>query len=391
LNEFNSYESIRYWEEECWKKYFVDSLGQLYKTSSTIIAVKEYLTENLRRPLQEILADDSLFKILLGGLKEDGHLTENGLAVFYNRFFGTGINRFDEFIGRLKAGVSLQTASFNLSGSTEPTPFLNAVDRVIGSLKTISNLIEGKGFLKLKIEETTINRIDDPKGVCEKIRDFLQACLNISPNYNPQTFFINSLYRITRRYMKLVYPKLSSEETFSFVNELLGLSEIIVPEIPDENVRKEYTLWGFDKGSVGYEITVNLVNAIFDIMDLDPVQNFFNVKSERKEYLERALNAWHKALQSNIWSDVMKNLWSMGYSSPSGKWGIFRLDNPHSYPRLATEGRCRLEGVNLKSPSGGSILLTRFLDFMSPQLFLNIGLVDKWYNEIRWQAVVMSE
>jgi hypothetical protein len=391
LSEFNSYENIRYWEEECWKKYFVDGLGQLYKTSSTIIAIKEYLTENLRRPLHEILADDSLFKILLGGLKEDGHFSENGLAVFYNKFFGTGINKFDEFIGRLKAGVPLQAASLNLFGSIESTPFLNAVDKIISSLKTVANLIEGKGLFKLKIEETTINRIDDPKGICEKIRDFLQACLNISPNYNPQTFFITSLYRITRRYMKLVYPKLSSEETFSFVKDLLGLSEIIIPEIPDGNVKNDYTLWGFDRGSVGYEITINLVNAIFDIMDLDFVQSFFDVKSERKKYFEKALNAWHKALQPGIWSDVMKSLWSMGYGSSSEKWGIFRLDNPHSYPRLAAGGTFQLEGIYLKSPMGVPILLTRFLDYMSPQLFLNIGLVDKWYDKVRWQAVVMSE
>jgi hypothetical protein len=390
LSEVNSYENIRYWEEECWRKYFIDILGQLYRTSSTILAIKEYLSEKLNKPLHEILADNALFKILLGGLKEDGCLSEDGLAVFCNKFFGTKIDKFDEFIGRLKAGIPIQKACTGLSGMIEPTPFLNTVDKVVSSLKTISGLFEEKGLMKLKIEETKISHIDDPREVCEKVRDFIQACLNVLPHYNPQTFFITSLYRITRKYMKLAYPKLSNEETFNYIKKLLGLSEIIIPEVPDENIKNEYTLWGFDKGSVGYEITINLVNAIFDIMDLDFVQKFFNIKSERKIYLERALNAWHKTLQPSIWSDIMKELYYIA-SYGSSLVGIYRLDYSTKYPGFAIEGYLKPDGINLKHDSGKTILLTRFLDYVSPQLFLNIGLVDKWYDKIKWQVVVILE
>jgi hypothetical protein len=399
LSELSPYESIKYSDEECWRKYFVDDLGQLYKASSMMIAIREYLARKIGRPLQEVLNEDSLFKILLGGLKEDGSLSEDGLATFYSKLFGTGINNFDEFISRLKAGMPLQTAAMNLYGSIESsTSFLDIVNRIISSLKTIFNQLEGKGFIKFKAEEMTISNIDDPKEVCWRVKDFIQACLRISPNYNPQTFFITSLYRITRKYMKLVYPKLSDNETFNRIKELFGLSEIIIPDLPDENIKNEYTIWGFNKGSIGYEITVNLVNAIFDLTELDSIQKFFNVKSEREIYLERALDALRKAMQPTIWRDITRELWYMESNLLQDKLAIFRLpilmNVLRSFSASAYEGECWIDGIRLKKVGEDkTMLLTRFLDYMSPQLLLNIGFIDKKYDQrnwIRWEAVILG-
>jgi hypothetical protein len=201
---------------------------------------------------------------LLGGLREDGTFSENGLAVFYREIFGTGIDKADEFIGRLKAGMPLEVAAEGLMGVARQTPFLNAVDKVIGSLERVFSLLSGKGFT-VEVKGAALERIKDPNEACEKVRDFLQACLLTSPNYNPQTFFITLLHRITRRYMKLAYPGLSDEGTFNYVKDLLGLSEIIVPETPDESMNEEYTVGGFKEESVGYERLAIMFQAIMTL------------------------------------------------------------------------------------------------------------------------------
>jgi len=387
------YENVRYWDEESWKKYFTEDLGSLYRSSIAVKAIGDWLRREVGRPLKEVLRDGTLFKILLGGLREDGTFSENGLAVFYREIFGTGIDKADEFIGRLKAGMPLEVAAEGLMGAAQQTPFLNAVDKVIGSLERVFRLLRGKGF-KVEVKGAALERVKDPNEACERVRDFLQACLSISPNYNPQTFFIASLYRITRRYMKLAYPRLSDEGTFNYVKDLLGLSKIIVPETPDGSMNEEYTVWGFEEGSVGYEIVVNVVNSAWDVTELDPIKKFFSVKSEREVYFERAINAWLRIASGA--RDVVRE---MGNFDNSSRWGILQLKNPHIHPRASSRaGSCKLDGINLvelrsrrEMLEERKILLTEFLDYLSPQLFLNIGLVDRRYDYIVWGAAIRYE
>ena len=386
---------IKYWDEDAWRKYFSEDLGNLYRSCGEVAAISEFLKDKVdNRLLSEVLNEESLSKVLLGGLKEDGTYDENGLAVFCNRFFGTWIDRFDEFIGRLKAGMSQQEAVEGLTGTCKSTAFLNALSKVSGSLEYIVRQLDAKNFVKIETSKIDVEEIvKDPKAICEKVREFIQTCLSASPNYNPYTFFITSLYRITRKYLEFAYPRLKDEATFNFIRELLGLSEIITPQAPNERIVREYTVWGFTKGSVGCEIVENLVNSIWDLTELDIVQKYFNVKSERKIYLERAIKAWEKiAPRGKDWSDVIKFIYDVGSSNYSSKWGVFRLDNPGSYPYMIdirVHFNLTLSGIIL-GWGEHTVLFTKFMDYISPQLFLNIGLVDKGYYDksINWWVML---
>jgi hypothetical protein len=381
---------IKYWDKDAWKRYFSEDLGSLYRSCNEVVAISRFLKGKVDgRLLSDVLSEEALSKVLLGGLREDGTYDESGLAVFCNRFFGTWIDKLDEFIGRLKAGMAWQEAVEGLTGTCKSTMFLDTLSKVSGSLEYIMRQLDAKGFVKIETPKIDVEEImKDPKAICEKVREFIQACLSVSPNYNPYTFFITSLYRITRRYLESAYPRLKDGDTFSFVRELLGLSEIIALQVPNERIVHEYTIWGFTKGSIGCEIVENLVNSIWDLTELDVVQKYFNVKSERKLYLERAIEAWGKATpRGKDWSDAVAFIHNAGRFS-SGKLGVLRLDNP--YPRvLSQEGfNFPLDGIVMRSGTY-AIPFTKFIDYISPQLFLNVGLVDKGYGGINWQAVVL--
>ena len=385
-----SYDNIiMYWDEEAWKKYFFKDLGNLYGSCNKIVAINEYLKDEIdKQPLSEILDKELLFKILLGGLKEDGTYDEEGLAIFCNKFFGTGISKPAEFIGRLKVGMPLREASKDLEGVCTSTTFLDILNKIRKSLEDMLYHLKAKGFIRTDFPKADIKEIvKDPKDVCREIGEFIQSCLSVSPNYNPHTFFITSLYRITRKYMEFAYPKLKDEKTFNFIKELLGLYEIIIPEIPDEKMTRDYTVWGLHEGSVGYNV-IAVLNNIWDLADLDVIQKYFNLKSERKTYLERAIEAWKRANPSSRdWDDVIRFIRICG-SSSSSKWGILKLNNPRSYMEIySEEGTSSLEGINLKTKDY-TTLFTKFMDYISPQMFLNIGSIGRAYgNLIRWEAV----
>jgi len=384
MNEPSYYDTIiKYWDEEAWKKYFIEDLGNLYKSCNEIMAIRNYFKDKVdKRQLLEILSDESLFKVLLGGLREDGTFSEEGLAVFCNKFFGTGIDKQGEFIGRLKVGLSLQEASKDLKGTCTQTPFIEQVSKLVKSLGNLFYQLEIKGFVKISIPSLSIETMKDPKEVYEKVREFIQACLSISPNYNPYTFFILSLYRITRKYMELAYPRLKDEKVFNFIKEFLGLSEIIVPQIPNEEKMRDYTVWGFKEGSIGYEVAVNLVNIVWDIVDLDFIQKYFRIPSERRLYLDRAIEELEKvASHGKDWSDIIDGL--RAYNSVY-RLGILGLEFlPSQYHRFAQEGLCVLNGIYL-----GKMIFAKFMDYISPQLFLNVGFIDKIGSNVRWQAII---
>ena len=152
LSDSSYYDNvIKYWDEDAWKKYFSEDLGNLYRSCGEVAAISELLKDKVDgRLLSEVLNEGSLFKVLLGGLREDGTYDENGLAVFCNRFFGTWIDRLDEFIGRLKAGMSQQEAVEGLTGTCKSTTFLDMLSRVGGSLEYIMRQLDARGFVRVE-------------------------------------------------------------------------------------------------------------------------------------------------------------------------------------------------------------------------------------------------
>jgi hypothetical protein len=79
--------------------------------------------------------------------------------------------------------------------------------------------------------------------------------------------------------MRLAYPWLEGE-AFEFAKKTFGLSEIIEPEFPDKKASEDYTVWGFEKGSLG-NLIIELVSTTWDLFELAEVQKYFGVQSER--------------------------------------------------------------------------------------------------------------
>ena len=121
----------------------------------------------------------------------------------------------------------------------------------------------------------------------------------------------------------------------------------------------------------------------------ETLRKYYNLKvSERRLYLEKAIRAWEKiAPQGKEWKEVQDFILRTGRKF-EGKLGILELNVPKK-SKVVYGGEAKLEGVNLVFYGSYAVLYVKFMDYISPQLFLNIGFIDKvGTDKVKWQAVI---
>jgi hypothetical protein len=227
---------IDYTNKDEWKNYIRNYVIPLWEKS---LALKEFY-ENLKNEFQNVLLNEVNKKdlpLLLGGVIPRGEeiYKKNSLARFYNRFFGLKLSDIQSWVlggelGGIQPKVIVEETSF--------IRFVNEIYKWTDIALRNQTLVE--------FAERSINYIElkeDSNKLKELIKDFYQAVLNISVNYNYGTFFLWSIKQITYRFMKAAYPRI--DQIRDFLENEFGLEPFKwkAPFSKDSDLYKEYMIW----------------------------------------------------------------------------------------------------------------------------------------------------
>jgi|GEM_PF-1195181 len=241
---------IKYWEKESWINYLRNDVLQLYELSATIL----YLWKKLREIANGKLLSDvkklvpELELMFVAGTSPPNKYEEDSLALIYKSLLG--------------ASISLREYYFLKSLNKEPktlcrverTSFISYIDHIHVMLERVLKKASELRLLRDSDLQTAEKKSRDiseeilkkPEKISEILVEFLNKALNLTVAYNEYTRFIWHLRKISKRYIKELYPELLKPEVFKFIQELLGLREYIIPEVDDPEIVDLYTIYSFD-------------------------------------------------------------------------------------------------------------------------------------------------
>lgn len=258
---------IKYWEKESWINYLRNDVLQLYELSATIL----YLWKKLRDIANGKLLSDvkklapELELMFVAGTSPPDKYEEDSLALIYKSLLG--------------ASISLREYYFLKSLNKEPktlcrvegTPFISYIDHIYVMLQRVLMRASELRLLRDSDLQTVEKKSRDiseeilrkPEKISEILVEFLDKALKLTVAYNEYTRFIWHLRKISKRYIKELYPELLRPEVFKFIQELLGLREYIIPEVDDPEIVDLYTIYSFDHAIiVDKEGKADVINGI---------------------------------------------------------------------------------------------------------------------------------
>ncbi|KKM17289.1 hypothetical protein LCGC14_1677290 [marine sediment metagenome] len=253
---------FNYLDLEEWKNYAKTYLVPLQKNALLLSEFRSFLLKKTTNNLKEFFNNnESIRKILLGGINEQGHYEPNSLAEIIKKTLGIEIMR-REYIYHKRLGND--PFDKGVKCKSKKTLFRHFIKQI--KMETT------KILTSLSIETSTINsgEIDEIFNNPEKILDIIKGLytkiLSFSANYNQQTFFIRNFYCIPYFYILEAYPKLKSN--FDILKDILGLKESFIPSIKDED-KERLTIWGYADGGLAEKIfsLQNLFELYLDFSD----------------------------------------------------------------------------------------------------------------------------
>ena len=237
MSNYDSFEGfIDYTNKDEWKNYIRNYVIPLWEKANVL---KEFY-ENLKNEFQSSQLNEVNKKdlpLLLGGVVPKGEeiYKKNSLAKFYNKFFGLKLSDIQSWmLGGELAGIQPKVI-------VEETSFV----RFVNDIYKWTNIALSNQTL-VEFAERSINYIElkeDSNKLKELVKDFYQAVLNISVNYNYGTFFLWSIKQITYRFMKAAYPRI--DQIKDFLENEFGLEPFKwnAPFGEDSGLSKEYMIW----------------------------------------------------------------------------------------------------------------------------------------------------
>ena len=204
-------------------------------------------------------------EVLLGGIE-----SEKGYAEFIAEAYGIGVDRKD-FLKKLntpKEAKSPQKFKEELYKEINIKKFENAFPSAINVI--YDDLINA-GF------KSAAKFRGDYKGVAE---DLLKMFIELSPLYNPQTFFINSLKHTPKFYVKMMYGDTEFIENYFKWKKWTTWRDL----------EDEYNLWSYDESGEWYYISEALdkmYGPINDIVNCADCEDFEDPGLEISNLIEK--------------------------------------------------------------------------------------------------------
>lgn len=227
---------IDYTNNDEWKSYIKNHIIPLWRNALILKEFFEYLKSGFQGiPLRSVNEED--LPLLLGGVvpTREQVYKRNSLAKFYSKFFGLNLSDLQSWM--LGGGIS----GTEVKVIVEETTFTRLVNEVF---KWLDRAIHYQTLVKYEEPALAYDELkNNPQKLKELVKDFYQAALSISVNYNYHTFFLWSIKQIPYRFMKEAYPKI--DQITDFLQNEFGLAQLRwkIPFSEDSDFYKNYTIW----------------------------------------------------------------------------------------------------------------------------------------------------
>lgn len=332
------------------------------------MGLREYLKAEGAQLVKKAKDDTYIKQAILGGVSNTGEYGENSLARVYKELLGIYINP-KEWVSLTERGLD---AFEKVSCSFEDTEYLRFITELRGRLEALLSRLD---ISPQEVDEKeAIGLLQDPDKLVREIVGILDGAVALTANHCYHTLFTVHTRQITRKYIVQAYPRLAGSEVASF----LELEPKFAPEIEDEAIKRDYTVWGHASGGIA-DALYGLNRHIWD---------FFKKMAApyptppTKDVLS-TLGFEAKDLAKAYYDDVEKALNAIGWKFPD----YMHCSYTYSYYNYDVDG-VMLTRVSCRSTSGSytdevSISLLDLLDALSPALFLGRYFFDRLGEDLR--------
>jgi len=399
---------VRYWDESWWQEFFTKDLAEFYASLNGLLRAREALLKELSGDLAQVLADphrrDLALRVLFGGLDE-GCLEkiEQGANIecimpgkaahFYKYVLGVGLGKdVSNDLLTESRGLLKTLRSMSLDKLAKEKLGLSINDYGSGVMSTITEMKKLTDEVYNKVRQSVqVKQVQTDYGLdlVKAFEDFLNKSVKLLPLYNPFTFFIQSLRSTPRPYLNAMYCDLLFADSVKSLMSKYGveLTKILGPDLSPQSLNDELAVVGHKDGSVG-DLIVKLIQKIYDMTyKLNALG--YPVNDELKEYVKA------KYEEKTSTGDSIKEL----VSGANDVFNIYnmKIENRYCcctccaytsrgilYFTWSSEGAsyreltCKLLNRELSCSIGfkDKIVYERFLEVLSPLLFLGIAWID---------------
>ncbi len=413
---YDTIPNFKYWDVEAWKEYIQKYIVPIYENTKYLLEIKDELSKYVRETLGAVnQTNKNLMPFFVGGIDENGNYKENSLARLIYLMFGIYVEP-KEFANTIKElgedGLGEIKIKSKIEEEDEFIKFMEITFRE-------ERLKEGWAFIKflekmnkysldiiekLKIEVQTSIKVDDiiqnPDKILNILKELYKACVSFSASCNYYTFFIVSSYGIHWRYLVSAYPKLN--EHFEEIKEFLGFYPMFVPNVNSEALKKDYTIWSYEKGSIGdnlFNIQIDLWH-FFEKYEVYEVFKYIvekpeNLKEKYKELVKKSIGDEFEEITIENVKINLKDVYLLIIDETYiVKWprkeivdGYYRAKNDYIHDKIVYRTfRYNYERPYEDELSKSKILLFDFLNKVAPLLFLKLAVLlpneNKEYLEI---------
>jgi len=352
-----------YTNAEEWQSFVKNQVLPLHRSISKVVKLRKSLEELFSNNLSDLIRNNTNIKqILLGGVDENGDYKPNSLARMYRKFLGISVNT-KEWVSMSKQ-PGIDAAEYIKCNFTD-TPFLQFV-------KDIKEIVDRLLYLvEISDEEVKDDEIRDilenPEKIVNELKKIYIGLVGISANHSYYTFFTINTRCIPRYYIERAYPKL--KDKFEEVAEFLGLEPKFVPDIKEEKIKRNYTLWGHKENGFA-DLLYELNRIIWEYFGREGFRRACELialfRDLKQEYLKKIIDeklfrelAWRfpDYINPHMWGKSKSPYWHREYEI-DGLW----LDKCYEVPSWSNHGerKVKFEGKSL----------TELFSDISPALFL---------------------
>jgi len=353
-----------YTDPDAWGEFAREQLLPLHTSILRVMGLREHLEAEGAHLAKKARDDLYIRQAILGGVSDSGDYRENSLARVYRELLGIYINP-KEWVSLTERGMD---AFEKIGCSFEDTEYL----RFISDLKSrLEALLLRLGISPQEADEKeAIGLLQDPDALVREVVGILDGAVALTANHCYHTLFTLHTRQIPRKYIVQAYPRLANK--LDGVASFLGLEPKFTPEIDDEAVKKDYTVWGHASGKIA--------DALFELNWY--VWGFFKKiaysTSPTKDVLS-TLGFEAKNLAEVYYEGADSALKAIGWRCPKYLCGEYAIGFTHYY--------CDVNGV-MCSKGGESFSLLDLLDDLSPALFLGRYFFDKLGKELEIRSVL---
>jgi len=239
LKRYDEIVGFDYTSIEGWRGFVKDDLVPLYASVLKFLRVRNHLEKLLKKDAPNLIKNNqSVRKVLLGGINKEGVYSPNSLASLIKELLGIYINPMEWVSYSKQKGIDVsEYIEINIQ-EYHQLNFLNFIKEI---KRILEKVLEVVGLNPPEINQEDIKElVETPETLVAELKTIYSLILNISANYNYRTFFILNTKLIPKYYIERVYLKL--RESFEELAEFLGLE--IKHTINIKGKKSEYAILG---------------------------------------------------------------------------------------------------------------------------------------------------